>query len=103
MNTQVFDAIVKNRLVQIEKVLGNKAKEYALDGDRLHNFKIAARMQGQTQAEALWGMAMKHLVSVDDLVKGRLVPTSLLVHEKLGDMINYLILLEAVFAERITQ
>lgn len=99
MTTQNFEKIVLNRLAKIEQTLNNKAKEYALDGDRLHNFKIAARIKGETQAKALWGMAMKHLVSIDDLVAGRLIPTPEMIEEKIGDMVNYLILLEAVFAE----
>jgi hypothetical protein len=49
--------------------------------------------------EALWGMALKHLISVMDLVAGRLPASKATVDEKVGDLINYLILLEAVFAE----
>ena len=85
----------------MQETLGNKAKEYSRDGDRLHNFKIAARMNDVTQAQALWGMAMKHLVCVDDMVKGRTVATKDVVDEKIGDMMNYLVLLEAVLTEYV--
>lgn len=99
MDTATFYTILENRLLKISDVLGRKAKEYALGGDRLHNFKTAARMKGESPALALWGMAAKHLVSVEDLVYGRLAATPEMVNEKIGDMINYLILLEAVLKE----
>ena len=44
-------------------------------------------------------MAQKHLVSVMDLVHGKLKSEPVMVDEKIGDMINYLILLEAVLKE----
>jgi len=99
VDQKAFDAILENRLLKISGVLGQKAKEYALGGDRLHNFKTAAALLQTTQAKALWGIAAKHLVSVADLVEGRLPPTEYFVNEKIGDLINYLILLEAVLLE----
>jgi len=100
MKTAEFDVILQARLQKIREILGNKAEEYALNGDRLHNFKVAARMKGETPAKDLWGMAAKHLVSVEDLVEGRLFASEKMVDEKIGDFINYLILLEAVFKEK---
>lgn len=99
MDNNTFNAILDSRLDGIENVLANKATEYATE-DRLYNFKVAAKIQNTTVAKALWGMANKHLVSVIDLVEGRLKPTDYLVSEKIGDMINYLILLEAVLREQ---
>ena len=99
MNAEKFEEIVGKRLELVNSIFLHKAKEYALGGDRLHNFKVASRISGDTVAKALWGMAMKHLVSVTDLVDGLLEPTEEMVNEKVGDMINYLILLEAVLKE----
>ena len=99
MTPEEFDKMLDNRLEQIRSVLSSKAKEYAHVGDRLFNFKVAARIHGCTPEQALWGMAMKHLVSVMDLVEGRLEPTPEMVNEKIGDLVNYLILLEAVLLE----
>lgn len=99
MDNKDFNEILKARQRAIHNTLGMKEKEYAHGGDRLHNFKVAARMNGVTVSEALWGMATKHLVSVTDLVVGNLKPTPDMVNEKIGDMINYLILLEAVLWE----
>lgn len=99
MKIEEFNRIVDARTKKIKAVLVQKAKEYAQDNDRLHNFKVAARIKGSTQQQALWDFAVKHLVSIIDLIEGRLEPTEAIVNEKVGDMINYLILLEAVFAE----
>lgn len=99
MKTEDFEVLLQSRVEQIQSVLGNKAKEYAQDDDRLYNFKIAARTKGETPEKALWGMAVKHLVSVMDLVDGKLESTPPMVDEKVGDMINYLILLEAILKE----
>jgi hypothetical protein len=96
---EAFAKILDARLAQIQTVLGHKAGEYAQGGDRLHNFRLAARVHGVSMQEALWGMALKHLISVMDLVAGRLPASKATVDEKVGDLINYLILLEAVFAE----
>jgi len=102
MKTEKFDVIIQERLKKIEQILVNKAKEYSQAGDRLHNFKVAGRIQGITPKEALWGMAVKHMVNVEDFIKGRLAPTKEMVDEKIGDLINYLILLEAVLTEERT-
>ena len=105
MTSEIFDAIVENRLALIKKILIAKRAEYAPDGgDRLHNFHRAAETLRCTPERALVGMWMKHVVSIldiiDDIDKGK-EPRVELVNEKMGDAINYLILLEAVLKERI--
>lgn len=98
MTAEQFDAIVESRLAFIKTILGKKAKEYAI-GDRLYNFKRAAEILRTTPQRALAGMLAKHLVSVLDLIEGSLTPSEYMVNEKIGDAINYLILLEAVLKE----
>lgn len=104
MNNEDFNILLTKRLNTIEAVLRNKAKEYATDDDRLHNFKRAARIAECTPAQALKGMWLKHLVSVfdiiDDQAKGK-NPDHAYIDEKLGDAINYLILLEAILKEKL--
>lgn len=104
MNASDFDSVVKNRIALIEKILVAKRAEYAPDGgDRLHNFNRAASMLGCSRERALIGMWTKHIISILDIVDG-LSPASPisipLVEEKIGDAINYLILLEAMLKER---
>jgi hypothetical protein len=103
MKIQEFEQVLNRRLAQIHEVLQVKAFEYAQDGDRLYNFKVVARINNTTPEEALWGMAMKHVVSVIDLIEGRLERSEKKVDEKIGDLINYLILLEALFVEEREQ
>ncbi len=67
MNSKNFDAIVLSQLDKCKDILTSKNKEYSSETDRLHNFKVAARVNDTTPAKALWGMFTKHLVSVMDL------------------------------------
>lgn len=100
MNSNQFDHLLQDRLNAIKTTLGSKAKEYAI-GDRLYNFKRAAEISRTTPQRALAGMLMKHLVSVLDLVEGSLPATEAMINEKIGDAINYLILLEAILKEPV--
>jgi len=99
MNQKEFDELLNIRITKIKDVLQSKGTGYSFNNDRLHNFKVAARITGQTPFQALWGMALKHLVSVEDLIEGRVENHRHLIDEKLGDLINYLILLEALFED----
>ena len=105
MNNKKFEEILTFRLNQIKCILGNKAKEYASDTDRLHNFKVAGRIQNTTPEKALKGMMVKHEVSVQDLIEwAETSPEKLneiIIDEKIGDCINYLILLEALLKEQL--
>ena len=104
MNFENFDAVVENRIKSIKSVLTSKSKEYASDKDRLHNFKVAARIKNESNEKALWGMAVKHLVSVIDMIdeveENKFNRSIEYVEEKIGDLQNYLILLEALLKER---
>ncbi len=99
MKSEEFDKIMLRRFALANKVMGTKAGEYASDKNRLHNFDVAAAIVGCTPAQALLGMLVKHLVSVVDLVNSGEAPSEAVADEKIGDCINYLILLEAVWAE----
>lgn len=100
-----FDKVLESRIVKTREILSSKAKEYASDGDRFHNFKVAAQMINKTPEQALYGMMLKHMVSVKDLVDwSESDPeriTRHLVDEKISDHVNYLILLEGLLLERI--
>lgn len=99
MTDAEFNRLLENRIHKIKTVLAKKSKEYSSNSDRLHSFKLAARLHTSTPQKSLLGMLMKHLVSVIGLVDKE-SPTAALVDEKIGDTINYLILLEAIFQEK---
>jgi hypothetical protein len=101
MNTERFEECLNNRIEKCKAVLLKKADEYATD-DRLHNFKVAAELQGVNPLTALSGMMAKHTVSVYDLIRetesGDRPPLDMW-DEKIGDSINYLLLLDAAVRE----
>lgn len=110
MKAAEFDALLERRIGLMRQVLASKGKEYASDQDWLHNFKRAAEIRGSaeeiqedTPAGVLLGMLIKHWVSIEDLVLshtlngGHAEPAR--IDAKIGDAINYLILLEAVLKE----
>lgn len=104
MTSIEFDEVVQNRINKTLDVLVNKAKEYANDNDRLHNFNKAASMSNQSRERALLGMLLKHIVSFDDIVEKldqNILPSESLLNEKIGDIINYYILAEACIIDRI--
>jgi len=107
VTAQEFDELVERRLGLIRATLVSKGREYASSTDRLHNFNRGALVQGISPAACLRGYMTKHLVSVLDIIEavedheGGYVPPAELIDEKLGDLINYCVLLEAVLvAER---
>lgn len=101
MNAKDFDLMLNARLGKIVATLGHKAKEYASNKDRLHNFKRAAELRNMEQKSVLLGMLVKHWVSIEDLVNTEEQYLMETVDEKIGDAINYLILLEAHLKEHL--
>ena len=104
MNIEQFNNLLDERITRTKNVLSNKSKEYSTEQDKLHNFKVAGRRLNCTPERALIGMKEKHSVSISDIIdkldKG-ILPTEELINEKIGDEINYWILLEALLKERI--
>ena len=101
MNTETFNKIIREQIERCENTLCKKADEYATD-DRLHNFKVAVGLQGCLPTTALGGMMTKHTVSVYDMIRGLEEGESYpieLWNEKIGDSINYLLLLAAAVRE----
>ena len=99
MNEKEFQEIFRNQMEQCQKTLFRKGAEYSTDADRLHNFKVAAALQGESSMEALAGMMAKHIVSIFDMVKTHEAYDMSVWDEKLGDAINYMILLKAILME----
>jgi len=116
MKNLVFAKLLLRRLTLIRKSLVSKGKEYASNNeDRLINFKRSAEMKRETPEKALQGMMQKHLTSVYDIIdyiekENQIVglmfvarPPGIskeLIEEKIGDLTNYFILLEALLKER---
>lgn len=104
---RTFNGILQSRLYKTKATLNTKAQEYASDKNRYHNFDVAARILNCTPEQALQGMMSKHIVSVFDLInwsetaEDKITDTA--INEKIGDLINYLILLEGLLTRRIEE
>lgn len=102
MNNTEFEKIIETQFDRCRETLLKKAEEYADDTDRLHNFKVAARLQGVTPLTALGGMMAKHTVSVYDLIQRHENSEAIekeMWDEKIGDSMNYLLLMQGLLAE----
>ena len=100
-----FNEVLETTIKKCIDTLSVKSNEYATE-DRLHNFKVAAEIQNCTPITALAGMMAKHTVSVYDLIKKQengFVISREMWDEKIGDSINYLILLSALVQERFDE
>lgn len=102
MTDRDFNELLRLRMAACNKVLRSKAGEYAR-GDRLHNFKRGAAFNMETPERTLWGMVIKHITSVldfiEDVEKG-VLPSPTAWHDKLGDVVNYMFLLEGLLEDR---
>jgi len=105
MNSKRFELVLIRRLDLVRETLMQKGREYSSETDRLHNFQAAGQIAGCSPEKALFGMMLKHEVSVRDMVNDLDVGVPInpkVKDEKLGDWINYLILLDALLEERIS-
>jgi hypothetical protein len=99
MTATEFDKLLERRIECIRSTLKTKSAEYAPGNDRLHNFKIGARILDLTPAQVCLGFLTKHLVSVLDIIEAAAGGHALrlaYLDEKIGDLINYFVLLEAI-------
>lgn len=104
INSKNFDLILNSIILDMRNTLQSKGKDYAPNEDKLHNFKSGAKFLNCIPERVLLSYMNKHLVSIFDIIdnidKGKPVPSPEYVREKLGDVRNYLVLLEALFYER---
>lgn len=100
MTHDEFDKLFEAQVERSRSVLVQKSKEYSTE-DKLHNFKVAAAVQGSTPLKALAGMMAKHTVSLYDLFRSDVPVDPALFDEKLTDHINYLFLAKALFEETL--
>lgn len=98
MTNDQFNTLVNSQIDKCKKTLLSKKDEYADPAeDRLSHFKEAAALMGTAPEMALLGMASKHFISVAKLCREADKPQSLdLWDEKIGDAINYLLILSAM-------
>ena len=104
MNTERFNILLKHWEERIKNTLEKKGKEYSSEEDKLLNFKQGATISGNTPETVLWNYMLKHYISLTGIIKeleneGN-EPNYDVFIEKTSDIVNYLILLDALICER---
>jgi hypothetical protein len=94
MTTQEFSDYLTRRLKRIADTLDNKHQEYADRDNNFSNFQKGAEILKCSKEEVMLMYATKHLVSVIEITQGK-AATKAQIEEKFGDLVNYLILIEA--------
>ena len=100
MRSEQVDILIANRNEESMATLTKKGKIYSSESDKLRNFKSVAAMNEVTQQEALWGMVSKHIIATKDQIYSGRTPTRSWITDYLGDIHNYLYLLEAIWLEQ---
>ena len=97
-----FENTIKNTLEQIKDLLIVKGKEYRRKKNPYHNFEVGAKKTGKTRIEVLRGFALKHSISIDDMIEdfeNGTPPNVEKVNEKYNDLITYLLIEKSMMIE----
>lgn len=83
-------------LKHIMNILKKKNAEYSSERSFFHNFEVAGEIQGTNPPKAIGGHLSKHIVSIYDIInKDPNAVSAEVLDEKIGDAINYLLILRA--------
>lgn len=103
---QFVQDVVQRRVQLIKDVLETKNSEYADKDDVFKAFTEALPLSFHDTKQAVaWEFMVKHLQSIKMIIEARAktgkIPDQKVLEEKIGDAINYLILIEGMFKEDI--
>jgi hypothetical protein len=103
---QFVEEVVQRRVQLIQNVLQRKNEEYAGKDDVFKAFTEALPLSFHDTKQAVaWEFMVKHLQSIKLIIEERAktgkIPDEKLLEEKIGDAINYLILIEGMFKEEM--
>lgn len=103
MTQEEFNKIVESRIELIRSTLTAKGEEYTSKEDVFESFTAMANGLSlhDDSTKVLWELLVKHLYSIRKMINSEVMPDIEHVKEKIGDAINYLILLEGIFIEDI--
>ena len=101
--TERFNECIDNRLEKCKELLLVKGVEYRRDNNPYHNFNVGSKFTGESSEKVLYGFLLKHLISLQDIINdinvGKL-PSKEIIEAKVSDIINYMLILEALIEER---
>ena len=103
MTIKNFNKILESRFKKTRETYSRKMNEYATDLDVFQSFKEGVGFSFQDTPEGVaWEYACKHFESIKNIISKipDEIPSHELVDEKIGDAINYLIIIEGLIKER---
>ena len=103
MKIQEFKKLLESRFDKTRETYSRKMNEYATDLDVFQSFKEGVGFSFQDTPEGVaWNYASKHFESIKNIISKipDEIPSHELVDEKIGDAINYLIIIEGLIKER---
>ena len=101
MITETFLSMMAKFNEENTKKWVSKNHEYAEVSDVFKNFRNAAKLTvgGDKNYEAAWNFAVKHLVSIQDIIDQQEFFTDEQIDEKFGDFMVYLHMIRAMIIE----
>lgn len=101
---QFVQDVVQRRVQLIQEVLEHKNSEYADKEDVFKAFTESLPLSFHDTKQAVaWEFMVKHLQSIKMIIEAKAksgkIPDEKVLEEKIGDAINYLILIEGMFKE----
>ena len=101
---QFVQDVVQRRVQLIQDVLQSKNEEYAGQEDVFKAVTESLPLSFHDTKQAVaWEFMVKHLQSIKMIIEARSksgkIPDEKVLEEKIGDAINYLILIEGMFKE----
>ena len=104
MDQKTILKISAERFEKRTAVMCKKSEVYSVGGkDKLRNFKDAAFLLDCTAEEALLGFVTKHIIALKDVIQSGKIPDNKWIDEYLGDIHNYMDLLECLWEEEKAQ
>ncbi len=92
-----LESLIQERIERCKEVLFKKSEEYSSESDRMRNFNTAGRMLGIPPYKVAFMYMMKHFESVYEIVINDQPASPTLWEEKITDLINYLLLIDAMW------
>lgn len=97
MLSKDFNSLLKIKHEEEEKLLSSKGQEYTIgNSDRLIAFKEIAKQIGITPKQVCMVFMTKHFFSLCNYVSGQASPTTEQLSDRVTDLRNYALFLEAL-------
>jgi hypothetical protein len=99
MHSQDFMIEVEKSFLRSKNLLIRKEKEYAVNNDRLDQFKRAGEVENVQSTQALIGMMIKHVTPICDMAKNPRDYSDKVWKDRITDLRNYTFLLDALLKD----